>query len=350
MATAQAMPADKRRRNLMMLSGLTTAFVVLAVASVFIQASQLARKFDPRAFFPGLPSAVNQLGELVIQTKTATLHIKKTGEDWVIAEKGNFPASQAQMRAVAVGIADLQAMEPKTARADWLTYIGLGAPPDGDATRVTLSDAGGKTIADLLVGRREGQPDELGRSTLYVRKPDENQSWLARGYLDIKPDVTDWLDKSLVVIARDRVKGAIVTPKEGPSYTLSRENKDQQDFKLLDMPRGRELSFEGSPDGVAGAIVGFVFDDVAKADQFNFDRVPQQVSQTFDGLNLTVKIATKDGKNWASVTAAGTDDMTREEATKINARVSGWAFQIPESKVTQFVSPRETLLKPPAGK
>jgi Domain of unknown function (DUF4340) len=350
MATAQAMPADRRRRNLMMLSGLTAAFVVLAVASVFIQASQLARKFDPRPFFPGLPSAVNQLGEIAIVTKDTSLHVKKMGEDWVIAEKNNFPASQAQMRAVAVGIADLQVLEPKTARPDWLTYIGLGAPPEGNATRVTLSDAGGKVIADLLIGQRQGTADELGRSTLYVRKPDENQSFLARGYLDVKPEVTDWLDKSILVIARDRVKGAIVTPKEGPSYTLARENKDLQDFKLLDMPRGRELSFEGSPDGVAGAIVGFVFDDVAKTDGLNFNNVPQQVSQTFDGLNLTVKIATKDGKSWASVTAAGTNDMTREEATKINARVSGWAFQIPDSKVTQFVSPRETLLKPPPGK
>lgn len=350
MATAIAMPADRRRRNLMMLGGTTAAFVVLAVASIFIQANQLARKFEPRPFFPGLPSAVNQLGEIAIVSKTVTLHVKKMGEDWVIAEKNNFPASQAQMRAVAVGIADLQALEPKTARADWLKFIGLDAPPEGNATRLTLSDASGKTIADLLTGQREGTADELGRSTLYVRKPDENQSWLARGYLDIKPNATDWLDKSVLVIARDRVKGAIVTPKEGPSYTLSRENKDLQDFKVADMPRGRELSFDGSPDGVAGAIVGFVFDDVAKADQFNFDRVPQQISQTFDGLNLTVKIATKDGKSWATVTAAGTNDMTREEATKINARIGGWAFQIPESKVTQFISPRETLLKPPPGR
>lgn len=350
MAMAINAPGERRRRNLTVLGGLTAVFAVLAVVSVIFQAGQLARKFEPRPFFPGLPSAVNQLGELAIVTKNAALHIKKLGEDWVIAEKNNFPASQAQLRAVAVGIADLQALEPKTARADWLRYIGLGAPPEGNATRVTLTDSSGKAIADLLVGDRQGEPDELGRTTLYVRKPDENQSWLARGYLDIKPEVTDWLDKSVLVIARDRVKGAIVTPKEGPSYTLARENKDQQDFKLLDMPRGRELSFEGSPDGVAGAIVGFLFDDVAKADQFNFDRVPQQVSQTFDGLNLTVKIATKDGKNWATVTAAGTTDMTREEAEKINARVGGWAFQIPDSKVTQFISPRETLLKPPPGK
>jgi hypothetical protein len=350
MAVAQAMRTDTRKRNLMILGGVTAAFLVLAMVSVFIRAGELAPKFEPRAMFPGLPVAVNALGEMAIQSKTATLHVKKMGEHWVLAEKNNFPADQAQMRAVAVGIADLQVLEPKTARADWLRYIGLTAPPEGDGVRVTLTDTGGKVIADLLIGQKEGNPDELGRSTLYVRKPDENQSWLARGYLDPKPQVTDWLDKSLVVIARDRVKGAVVTPATGPSYTLSRDNKDQQDFKLLDLPKGRDLSFEGSPDGVAGAIVGFIFDDVAKADGFDFSKAPQQVSNTFDGLNLTVKIASKDGASWATVTAAGSNDMTRAEAEKINARVMGWAFKLPESKVTQFIAARETLLKPLPGK
>jgi hypothetical protein len=214
---------------------------------------------------------------------------------------------------------------------------------------VTLNDGGGKVLADLLVGSRQGNPDELGRSTLYVRKPDENQSWLARGYLDIKPQVTDWLDKGILVIARDRVKGAVVTPAMGPGYTLSRDSKDQQDFKLLDLPKGRELSFEGSPDGVGGAIVGFVFDDVAKSDGIDFSKAPTHMTNTFDGLSLTVKVAMKDGAAWATVSASGSNDMTRDEAMKINARVGGWAFKLPEMKVTQFTAARETLLKPPPG-
>jgi hypothetical protein len=85
---------------------------------------------------------------------------------------------------------------------------------------------------------------------------------------------------------------------------------------------------------------------VAKADQFNFNNVPQQVSQTFDGLSLTVKVATKDGASWATVSAQGSNDMTKAEAGKINARVNGWAFKLPEMKVRQFIAARETLLKP----
>ena len=346
MAAALTLGSDRRRRNLTILAGVTALFVVLAVVAVFQRAGELAPKFEARAFFPGLPTTVNNLGELAVVTKTGAVHVKLTDGKWTIQERDNFPADQSQLRALAVGIADLQVLEPKTSRPDWMRYLGLMPPPDGDAAHVTLTDTSGKVLADLLVGQTEGTPDELGRSTLYVRRPEENQAWLARGYLTVKSDIADWLDKGVVNIARDRVKGAVVTPATGPSYTLSRDSKDDLDFKLLEIPQGRELSFAGSPDGVAGAIVGFLFDDIAKADQFDFNRVPQQVSNTFDGLSITVKVATKDGASWATVSAMGTTPMTEQEAMTINARVNGWAFKLPASKVQQFVASRETLLKP----
>ena len=69
---------------------------------------------------------------------------------------------------------------------------------------------------------------------------------------------------------------------------------------MLDLPRGRELSFEGSPDGVAGAIVGFVYEDVAQGRQIDFSNAPQSVFNTFDGLNITVKVADAGMERWAT--------------------------------------------------
>ena len=53
----------------------------------------------------------------------------------------------------------------------------------------------------------------------------------------------------IVEIEQDRIKGASMSPEMGPVYSLSRDSKDQPDFKLLDIPKGRELAFDGSPDG-----------------------------------------------------------------------------------------------------
>ena len=347
---AMGAPADPRRRNLMILGAVTALFVVLAVVAVLQQASSLAPKFAQRPFFPGLTDRINDVGEIAIQSKSGTFHVRLTQGKWVVVEKGGFPADAAQVRGAAIGVADLTTLEPKTNRADWLNYVGLGTPDKGgDGVDMKLTDTMGKPMAEILVGRSQGTPDDLGRATLYVRRPNENQSWLARGNLAPKPNAADWLDKNVIAIARDRLKGASVTPPTGPAYTLSRDSKDQQDFKLLDLPAGRQLSFEGSPDGVGSAILGFDFDDVAKADTIDFSKAAQSVTHTFDGLDVTVRIADKGMERWATVTAAGTNPMAQNEATAINARLAGWAFKLEPAKADQFVATRETLLKPPGS-
>jgi len=229
---------DPRRRNLAILGGVTAVFVVLATAAVFQQASSLAPKFEQRAFFPGLTDRINTVGEIAITSKTGTFHVRLAQGKWTLVEKDGFPADVAQVRGVAAGMADLTTLEPKTNRADWLNFVNLGAPDKGgDAVDVKLTDTMGKPMAEILAGRSQGTADDLGRTTLYVRRPNENQSWLARGNLAPKPNAADWLDKNVIALAQPtRIKGASVTPATGPAYTLSRDSKDQQDFKLLDMP------------------------------------------------------------------------------------------------------------------
>ncbi len=347
MADAMAIRRDPKRRQVYILLGATAVALALATAAVFQQSSSTAPQFQQHPFFPGFSDRLAQLGEIAIASKTGSFHVRLQQGKWVIPERNNFPADPGQVRSTALGLADLTVLEPKTGRADWLSYVGLIAPDKGgDAVDVKLSDNAGKPIGELLAGHTQGAADDLGRNTLYVRHPDENQSWLARGSLTLKSNVTDWLDRNVLNIARDRIKGASVTPEKGPIYNLARDSKDQPDFKLLDMPPGRALSFDGSPDGVAGAIASFTFDDVAKADQFDFSKAPQSVEHTFDGLDLTVKIAARGMEHWATVAAAASDPKAQDEASKINASLGGWAFKLPDDKVQQFVADRETLLKP----
>jgi hypothetical protein len=313
---------------------------------VYQRAAQLAPKFEPRALFPGLSGQLTGLNELEVASKTGTIHIRKVEGRWVVTERDSFPADVTAVNAAGDSLAALQIIEPKTSRADWLNFLGLGAPPMGDATQLKLSDASGKVLASLLIGQTQGTPDEGGQQMVYVRQLDQNQAWLARGNATPKATIADWLDKNVVNIARDRLKGAVVTPAMGPSYTLSRDTKEAMDFKMTDLPRGRELSFEGSPDGVASAILGFTFEDVSKADQINFANAPQAVFNTFDGLNVTVKVANKGMERWATISAAATNPMLQAEADRINVRNMGWAYKIDDTKANQIVATRETLLRP----
>jgi len=348
MAVASMM-ADRRQKNLAILGGVTLLMVLLAFVAVYQRAASLAPQFEARPLFPGIAGQLAGLSEIEVTSKTGALHIRPMDGRWVVVERDNYPADAAQIRAAGEGLRDLQIIEAKTSRADWLNYLGLGAPPQGDATQIKLTGAGGMVLGDVLIGQTQGNPDALGRTVMYVRRPNENQSWLARGYLVPKAGTADWLDKTALVIARDRVKGAVVDPADGPTYTLSRDTKEAPDFKMIDLPRGRELSFEGSPDGVAGSVVGFTYQDVAKADTINFMNAPQTVFNTFDGLNITIRVAARGMERWATISAEATNPMVQSDADTINNRNRGWAYRIDEMKASQIVATRETLLRPIGG-
>ena len=87
------------------------------------------------------------------------------------------------MNKTVVGLATLETLEPKTARADWLHNLDLDAPPKGNGVLISLSDDNGQTLAAVITGKGEDIGDRTGGGGLYVRKPDSTQSWLARSTL-----------------------------------------------------------------------------------------------------------------------------------------------------------------------
>ena len=82
------------------------------------------------------------------------------GGHWVVVEKGNYPADEARMRRLLLGLADLTLVEPKTERPELFARLDLDDPSNGKSTLVALQDRTGKTVAELIVGKT--RPDRLG--------------------------------------------------------------------------------------------------------------------------------------------------------------------------------------------
>lgn len=342
--------ADPRRRNLVVLGGLTVLFVALAMIALMQRAHERAPKFEAHLLFPELKNHLDEVAGIRIESKTGKITIQyDKAKGWEVAE-GGYPASAEQVRQTAVAMAELEAVEPKTSRPEWLSHIGLdGAGAKGAATEITLLNGAGHTLAALLLGKSDETADITGRTGIYVRKPGDNQSWLARGYLVPKVSVGDWLEKRVLNIARERIKETSVTPLQGEPYTVMRDKKEDTDFKIAELPEGRELSFPGSPDSIGAAIVGFTFDEVQPATNYDFSNAARVNTTTFDGLTVAVKIIQESGAYWATVLAAGTTPAAQSEAATINARTSGWAYKLPGFSGQTFTTALETLLKPVGG-
>jgi hypothetical protein len=350
MMTAERKSLGGRNRVLAILGGATVLFGILAGLALFQRAEESGPQSEPQPLFPGLTARINDLGEIAVTTKTMSFHVRSTDQGWVVVEKNAFPADFSIIRTTAVGVASLETLSAMTATPELHARLGLGAPDaGGDAVRIALADRAGQPMADVLVSTTPQRPEPDGRNRLYVRRSNENQSWLARTNLMLRTELADWLAKNVVAITRDRIQSVTVTPTTGPAYTVSRASADDVDYTLANMPAQRELSFPGSANSVALALVDFTFDDVAPAGDIDFARAVQHSTKTFDGLTVTVRVADKDGQHWASVAAQADNPEKQMEAAAINAKVTGRAFKLPEFKSSILTSTRDSLLKPIGG-
>jgi hypothetical protein len=334
------------------LAGIAVVMTVLAALALWGQARELAPHYQPHTFFPQLPSQVRAISHIRIQSAKGTVDIVfKPEKGWVVASQGDYPASFEQLRQTVIGIAELQTIEPKTSRADWLHYVDLDAPPHGSGVLISLMNEKGESLAALIAGKSVDIGDPGGAMGLFVRTPGSTQSWLVRSVFEPKSDPADWLDKQVLDIDRARIQEADIDPANGPSYEVRRDKATDEDFTLVNPPKGREIAYPGAGDSVAAAVVGFTFDAVRPARDFDFfdsAHATRLVTRTFDGLMVTAQTIQQGQDYWTTLAAEGApaEPDAQKEAREISDHVNGWAYKLPTFKGQLFMTTIDSLLKP----
>ena len=357
MADMKTLLADPRRRNLAVLAAIALVSVLFALLGLHERAAETATGYEQTEFFPGLAAHVREAAHIRIASKkNGTFDIDFVPEKgWVLPGRDDYPAAFDEVRRTLVGLAALETIEPKTARADWLHYLDLDAPAQGgDGVLISVSDEKGRELASLIAGKSRDIGDASGAVGLFVRRPAETQSYLVRSVFELRSDPSDWIDKTVMDVDRARIRDADVDPANGPSYEVRRDAPSDPDFKLSPLPAGRALANETAPGGVAAAIVGFSFDDIKPAREIDFSNAARLVTRTFDGLTVTVNVVQQGQDYWAQIAAEGDAEKpdAAKEARSINAHAEGWAYKLPAYKGAQFMTPLESLLQPlaPRGK
>jgi hypothetical protein len=329
--------------------------VFLAALALWNQAREMAPHYTPRPFFPNLESEVRDVAHVHIQSRKGAIDVVfKPDKGWVVASHDDYPVDFDELRQTVLGLAGLETIEPKTARDDWLHYIDLEAPPHGDGVLISLTDEKGASLASVITGKSEDIGDPSGAVGLFVREPNTTQSWLVRSSFAPKTDTGDWLEKHVLDVDRTRIQEVDVEPSNGPSYSVRRQRPTDDDFDLPNIPKGREIAYAGAADGVGAAIVGFTFDDVRPAKDFDFSdqgHAARLITHTFDGLTVTVETIQQGQDYWATIAAEGEPGRpdAQKEAREISARTTGWAYKLPVYKGQLFMTTLDSLLKPPAA-
>ncbi len=295
--------------------------------------------------FPGLAPQLGSATRVAITSKGQTFALTRTGDLWGLAEQGGYPVQPDKLRELLTGLTELRLAEPRTADPALLERLGLGDPASASstATLVRVLDGNGQVLAELIVGHRSVRTQGSLPETVYVRRPGDNQSWLAEGRLPVDADPQIWLDREIANIDSKRVASVVVHRGDAvlefgrdgdkPALKLPAEHPKLDEYRLEDVFRSLEsLSLAdvkpaapspGAPVGTAAITLtdGTVID------------------VTVFGAPKAEAGAPAQQNIWAQFAVRGESDA----AKKLAARVKGWAYALGAWKEKAFVPALDDL-------
>ncbi len=334
----------KARRSLIGL-GLAALFSLgLAGFALHERAQEGAPHFAPSPFLPGFAEQVKNAARIHIVSHEGVFDITNRGDKgWVLPQRGNYPADFDEVRHTLIGLAALETIAPKTARPDWFKDIGLETPPKGNGVLIEVKDGHGQTIASVIMGNMENTGDANGSAGLFVRRPGENQTWLARAVFVPHGDPAAWMALKVLEIEPARIKDIAIAPASGKPFTLSHQRPSDLHYTLSPPVKNPDNTLM---DAIADAISGFAATDAKPASEVDFSKPTRVTVHGFDGLTINLELATIGSDSWARINATGAQPAASAQAQAINARAGAWAFKLAPDKAAALLTPQAKLGTP----
>lgn len=330
-----------RQKTLIVLAAVTIP-AALAAAFVSQPATRVEKAAEAGPILPSLKAGIGNATMLTVTGPDGTLTLNrrsvtgKIDQGWSLPEKGGYPVDPAKIRQVLDALVALQGIEPKTERPKLYSRLDLGRPGKGSEARlVTISDAANKPLASIVIGKQKLGAEGENEGGVYVRKPGDAQTWLARPTVTLPTDAQGWIDQVILNIGADRIKEVDIRRAGGAPLELVR-NKPGEKLAVKDLPRNVKLK-SADPGADVASSFNLELDDVKPAVQVSGIPAGTVHLVTFDGLTADLVLTKQGDKTWVTVATTGTGDAVNPADT-ITARTKGWSYAIPDTIATTLES------------
>jgi hypothetical protein len=251
---------------------------------------------------PGLAAGINEVSAIKItgaeNLVIATLNRSDSG--WTIAEKSGHPADVSKIREYLLKLSEAKVIETKTADPANYPKLGVEEISAKDAKGGLIELTGLKEPVRLIIGNFSGR----GGEGTFVRRADQPQSLLASGNIALDKVAANWLVKDIADIPSSRVREVRID-SQGKVLRVYKDNASEANYRVADLPKGREAASEFVANGFASVLSGLRFDDVlpVAAAAPGDARLWTSTYAMFDGLAVTATAWEKDGKDYATFVA-----------------------------------------------
>lgn len=339
---------------------LLAAFLIAAGAAWYLARSSAPihdTVSEPLA--PVLKEAINSVRKLrVLGPGGDDVLLEGYGNEWKVANRGDYPALFGKVRSLIINLSEARIVEYKTSNPELYDRLGLEPVEEEGANshQVVIEDGTGKVMLDLIVG-----DESTGAiSGYYARYGDKEQSFLVDGDLAVDAIMRNWLDAELANIDADRIKEISIRPGGEQPLRIYREELDQRDFSIADIPEGQEVTSQTTLNRMGTILASLSAEDVLSKDDFSFSEAAINTRVlTYNGLVADITAEYVDGKAYATIAFSEDEDgirksaeeegedygpedidnileSVRNEAASLNGKFEGWLYEVPYFKYDMF--------------
>jgi len=293
---------------------------------------------------PGLHDTIGTGRRIVITSSDASYRIERAqrGNEsiWVMRDRGDYPVLSGRLAQLTQGLEQLRYTRRMTTDPAKFERLGVGDPRHGGhGVLVQIEDARGALLVNLILGT----VPTAGANVVYVRRPDDNQTWAAEGPLPPLRDVASWLNLRPLDLPVERLAHVEITPQQGRAYILDR-GQDAA-WRLTSPPLAAPV--QTSIASAAEEITQLSPIDVQPAPAIQGTSIAHVRAVTTDGVAIDAELIPSDNKIWIKLVArAITPGSSSQEAAAlaINDRASAWAYALSPLQVGAVAPPLSALV------
>ncbi|MGH6921024.1 MAG: DUF4340 domain-containing protein [Geminicoccaceae bacterium] len=355
--------------------GLAIVTLITTCAAVWVTLQQPAAgpvQVGDEPAYPALRERPDAVAKVIITSPEGAFTLSRAGDRWLATDRHDYPVAADKLRELIVQLADMRLIEAKTSRPDRYARLEVEDVAEGASSRlIRLEDGEGTVLAEAIVGKRRQRLTGIEPSGTYLRRPGEAQSWLASGSVDLDEQVQDWLEEEIIALEGADVQRMEVSPPSGEGYAVVRDTEDAE-LRLDGLAEGEKLKQEANLNQLLGALASVPLEDVKPAGEVDWPDEQHTVRiATFDGVELTLRLAALDDQHWLRVDAAALEppgstqspqreaageeaeeqpegeqaDTPEERVQAVESRTDGWAYQVSDFLFERLTKPREAWIE-----